>query len=308
MPEMEKLDFKPVTAEDYERLYPYTSAYGEGSCQHSPVSMYALYEKYGDATAISEGFLYVLRENLCDDAYRVYLAPLGGDEAALKEAYERIFADARAYGKKVKFLSLTQKHADFLEEAFPGRFQKACERDLAEYVYDVKTLSQFPGKDFAKRRSEIRKFWREYGKKAEVSQVTALDFDELLTFSETWIYENEETHDKEALSRELRDIRKLIAHYDELHLSGTVLRVDGKVEAFCIGSAINDQYYDIMIEKGVRDIPGVYRVVRQEDAKQRALQFSYMNYEEDVGVPGIRQLKESYGPAFLLKKYVMTEQ
>ena len=66
--------------------------------------------------------------------------------------------------------------------------------------------------------------------------------------------------------------------------------------------------YDIMIEKGVRDIPGVYRVLRAEDTKLRAASFAYMNYEEDVGVPGLRQLKESYGPARLLTKYVMTEQ
>ena len=308
MSKTEMLDFQPIAASDYDRLYPYTSAYGEGSCQHSPVSMFALSEKYGDSTAICDGFLYVLRENLCDDAYRVYLAPLGGDRAALKGAYERILADAHAHGKKVRFVSLTQTHADFLEEAFPGLFEKACERDLAEYVYEVRTLAEFPGKDLSKRRSEIRKFWREYGEKATVAPITEKDFDELLTFSETWIYENEETHDKVALSRELRDIRKLIEHYDALHLTGTVLRVEGKVEAFCIGSALNDQYYDIMIEKGVRDIPGVYRVLRAEDTKLRAASFAYMNYEEDVGVPGLRQLKESYGPARLLTKYVMTEQ
>ena len=37
--ESQDLEFLPVTWSDYERIYPYTSAYGEGSCQHSPVSM-----------------------------------------------------------------------------------------------------------------------------------------------------------------------------------------------------------------------------------------------------------------------------
>ena len=59
-----ELDFKPVCIGDIEEIYTYTSKYGEGSCQHSPVSMYSLSEKYGDATDIRDGFLYTLKERL----------------------------------------------------------------------------------------------------------------------------------------------------------------------------------------------------------------------------------------------------
>ena len=90
--ESQDLEFLPVTWEDYERIYPYTSAYGEGSCQHSPVSMASLAEKYGDAVCMRDGFMYTLRSHLCDEEYRVYLAPLGCGDVA--EAFRRIFADA----------------------------------------------------------------------------------------------------------------------------------------------------------------------------------------------------------------------
>ena len=39
MPEKRALVFTPVDFADYDKIFPYTSAYGEGSCQHSPVSM-----------------------------------------------------------------------------------------------------------------------------------------------------------------------------------------------------------------------------------------------------------------------------
>ena len=83
MQDSQALAFLPVTWEDYELIYPYTSAYGEGSCQHSPVSMASLEEKYGDSICMRDGFMYTLRSRLCDDEYRVYLAPLGSGDVAL---------------------------------------------------------------------------------------------------------------------------------------------------------------------------------------------------------------------------------
>ena len=51
----------------------------------------------------------------------------------------------------------------------------------------------------------------------------------------------------------------------------------------------------------------IYRVIRQESARLNLEGFQYVNFEEDIGVPGLRQLKESYGPAFLIEKYIAAE-
>ena len=135
MQESQNLNFQPVTWKDYDRIYPYTSAYGEGSCQHSPVSMASLEEKYGDAVCMRDGFMYTLRSRLCDDEYRVYLAPLGSGDVA--EAFRRIFDDAGRFGKKVKFVTLTQKYAILLQEAFPDL------RKIARYIDRARLQSRF---------------------------------------------------------------------------------------------------------------------------------------------------------------------
>ena len=51
------LDFKPVTLKDKERIEKYSFKYGENSCQHSFVSMYAHSGKYGDSFAEKDGWL-----------------------------------------------------------------------------------------------------------------------------------------------------------------------------------------------------------------------------------------------------------
>lgn len=306
LPVIMGMDLKPVSLDDIEILYQYTSLYGEGCCQHSPVSMWSLYEKYGDSFCIQDGFLYVCREHLCDDGYRVYLAPFGAGDIA--GAFETILADAHSREKKAKFITLTEKYVNILNQAFPGQFECINDRNLAEYIISAETMRDFPGKIHARRRTEIRSFWRDFGDRTEVHEMTADDLEEVLDYAHEWRDKYSETHDEDALERELKCIRKQIWNYDKLGISGTVIRIDGNVKAFCYGVGLNDDYYDVLIEKGDREYPGIYRVLRQESTKLNVTGYKYVNFEEDVGVPGLRRLKESYGPEFLIGKYRVTEQ
>ncbi len=306
LPVIMGMDLKPVSLDDIKTIYQYTSLYGEGCCQHSPVSMWSLYEKYGDSFCIQDGFLYVCREHLCDDDYRVYLAPFGAGD--IVGAFETILADAHSHEKKAKFITLTEKYVNTLNQAFPGQFECINDRDLAEYIISAETMRDFPGKFHARRRTEIRSFWRDFGDRTEVHEMTADDLEEVLDYAHEWRDKYSETHDEDALERELKCIRKQIWNYDKLGISGTVIRIDGNVKAFCYGVGLNDDYYDVLIEKGDREYSGIYRVLRQESTKLNVTGYKYVNFEEDVGVPGLRRLKESYGPEFLIGKYRVTEQ
>lgn len=306
MQDSQALAFLPVTWEDYELIYPYTSAYGEGSCQHSPVSMASLEEKYGDSICMRDGFMYTLRSRLCDDEYRVYLAPLGSGDVA--EAFRRIFADAESFGKKVKFVTLTQKYAIRLQEAFPDRFDIVEERDLAEYMYRSEKMGFFPGGMLKKRRNEVNAFWAKYGDRAAVTRITPEDHEDILAFEHRWLTENLESHDGQALAREERMIKAQLMYFDLMRLSGIVLRIDGEVHGFGYGTRLSDSCYDAIVEKGDRAIPHIYKVLRQEAVKQCALDCDWVNAEEDLGIEGLRLLKYSYQPEFLLRKFIATER
>ncbi|MBQ7646510.1 MAG: DUF2156 domain-containing protein, partial [Clostridia bacterium] len=247
---MPVLSFKPVLIEDYETIYPYTSAYGEGSCQHSPVSMYSLSEKYGDSYCIQDGFLYVMRSALCEGDHRVYLAPLG--KGPTRDAFLRILDDAAHYGKKVRFYTLTEKAAALLDDCFPGRFLIEEDRDLAEYVYKTRIMATFPGIHLKKRRNEVNAFLVEYRDRVTVEPITSANKEEIKKFEHTWVEINKSTHDMFALEREERMIIKQLDHFDELHLSGLVVRIDGEICGFGYGTKLSDGFYDAIAEKGDR--------------------------------------------------------
>ena len=308
MSPLSALLFEPIRLEDTGRIYRYTSVYGEGSCQHSPVSMYSLWEKYEDCICERDGFLYTLRRRLCDETYRVYLAPLGGGDR--RQAFETVFADAQKYGKKAKFLTLTETAAAVLEKEFPGRFNLWEDRNLAEYFYRAETMAGFLGGALKKRRVEAHTFWNRYGSRAVVGDLCAADFPEVLAFTRQWLEMNRETHDAHALEREERMIEKQLQHYDALGLSGVTVRIDGDLFGYGYGVKLSDRFYDAIAEKGDRRIPYIYRVLRMEATKRCAVPAGceFVNMEEDVGIPGLRALKNAYKPDFLLRKYVAIER
>ncbi len=301
-----KLDFSPVEPENLKHIFEYTAAFGEGSCQHSPVSMWSLTEKYGDQFCIKDNVLYILRSKLCDDNYRVYLAPLGGGN--LHDNFANIIADANAYGKKVKFLTLTEKYAKALEESFPGEFDIYADVNLDEYMYTTKRMSTFSGNKLKKRRSEVNTFWNIYGDRAKVKVIGPEDHEDLLKFGRDWLLNNTEEKDELALCREYRMIKKQILHYDILGLSGIILRIDGQVQGFGYGCRLSDTYYDAIAEKGNHEIPHIYKVLRQESVKQCAMDCTYVNMEEDLGIEGLRAVKHAYKPEFMLHKYIASKK
>lgn len=302
---MSEIDFHPIALEDYDVVWKYMSKYGEGSCQHSFVSMFSLYEKYGDAICEQDGFLYVLREHLCREGVRVYLAPMGNGDR--KEAFEKILEDAHSHHAAAEFQTLTETVCRFLEEQFPGKFQITECRDYAEYIYRTEKMATFDGKKLRKKRQEISRFYREYGDRVSVTRISKNDFPEILEFENKWLWQNREDHDSSALEREARAIDLQLEHFDALHLSGIVVRIDNVVHGYGYGTPLSDTYYDALIEKGDRDVHDIYRVLRQESVKQCALSYTYVNLEEDVGVEGLRALKLSYQPEILLKKYIVRE-
>ena len=96
--------------------------------------------------------------------------------------------------------------------------------------------------------------------------------------------------------------------FQELEMCGGLLRVDGKIVAFCIGEAVCDDTMVVHVEKAYHDIAGAYAMINQQFAKHQAAGYLYLNREDDVGDEGLRQAKLSYHPAFLVEKGVITEK
>ncbi|MCF0132832.1 MAG: DUF2156 domain-containing protein [Blautia sp.] len=302
---MTGLDFRPLSLEDKETVDSYMIENGDGSCQHSFVSMYFHQEKYGDRICIQNGFLYTLRTAFCDEEYRVYLAPMGKGD--LKEAYEQVFRDAAAHQKKVKFFTITQAHADFLDQEFPQRFISENSREYGEYFYKTEKMMTFSGGELSKRRREINQFWTLYGEHVTVESISPENAEEIRDFEHAWVESYRETHDEDDLLREERMIAMHLEQFGNMGFRGVLLRYDGEVIGFTYGAKLGDYAFDDIVEKGNRTYKNIHKVLRKEMAKQ-CQDCRYINVEEDLGIKMLRDMKLQYQPEFLLAKFIAYER
>ena len=81
-----------------------------------------------------------------------------------------------------------------------------------------------------------------------------------------------------------------------------MLFVEDRLAAFTFGTPINHNTFGIHFEKADIHIDGIYSAINQEFAAHLPEQYLYLNREEDLGIPGLRQAKLSYHPVLLLEK------
>lgn len=303
------LDFKKITLEDKGKLMKYLYRYGENSCQHSFVSMFCMAEKYGDMYAEDNGYLFILRSGKCTPEHRIYLFPMGDIEnkKALIDAISKILEDAKKYGKKVRFETLTKKATDAINSLFPGRFKSENIRDYAEYIYTHEKLALLPGKELASKRYDINTFFRDYGERCAIERIGQKHMEEIKAFQKEWLSDMLKDSEDVQLELENTAIGIGLDNFFELGLSGIVIYVDGKMTGYAYGAPISDECYNVIIEKGDRSIADIYRILNRDLVRMCCDGFSYINREEDVGVEGLRKAKMSYKPDILLEKYIVTE-
>ena len=59
------------------------------------------------------------------------------------------------------------------------------------------------------------------------------------------------------------------------------------------------------IEKASPDLPGAFQVINQQFLEHQWSGYEFVNREQDLGVPGLRQAKESYLPHHMVEKFIV---
>ncbi|MDR3236899.1 MAG: phosphatidylglycerol lysyltransferase domain-containing protein, partial [Spirochaetia bacterium] len=93
---------------------------------------------------------------------------------------------------------------------------------------------------------------------------------------------------------------------DELSLSGTIYYAGGRPAGFILGEKLTDDSYALHFAKGLTVFKGIYPFMYNSFAKSLREQYGFLNFEQDLGSPALRQAKASYRPDMMLKKYMVS--
>lgn len=228
-----------------------------------------------------------------------YLFPCGcGD---LAKAVNGILRE-----ENVRFYSLSEESKKYLEENAPGRFEFCELRNDGDYVYLRESLATLKGKKLSAKRNHINRFiaenpdWR-------YEPITIHNIKEVEEMHEKWC-EIVDDGSKKGLSKESEVVKKALKNYDDLKLSGGLIRAGGRVVAFSLGDRLNDKTFLVHIEKAFADVTGAYQIINREFVLHNCMDYEFVNREDDTGDESLRKAKLSYRPYEIVKKYGAKEK
>jgi hypothetical protein len=189
-------------------------------------------------------------------------------------------------------------------DALVEPFVAQLDRDQSDYVYLSRDLIELAGRDLHAKKNHVNRFKRTY--RHEYRRLSADLSGACLAMETAWC-DLRHCWETRSLASEEVAIHEALHHFGELSYLGGVILVEGKVEAFALGEALNPDTFVCHVEKANPDVDGLYAAINQMFCEAEAARFTYVNREQDLGVPGLRKAKESYQPHHLEHKYRVTE-
>ncbi len=289
------IDFKPLTLADAQWVKPLLWNSGERGAEYSFANALVWGSFYKLECAKIDGFM--VSRSAFDTP--TYMFPRGTGD--VKTVMEALMQDAAERGKPFIMRGISLKSKESIEQLFPNRFEFKSLRDTADYIYAVEDLTSLAGRKLQPKRNLASRFAKNYNWSYE--DITAENIAECATMSKEWCIANH-CEENGSLEMETTVVSRMLGLYFDLGLKGGLLRVDGKVVAFTIGEAINEETFIVHIEKAFTEYQGAYQTINQQFIQRNAAGFMYVNREDDAGDEGLRRAKESYHPVFMEEKFL----
>ena len=213
-------------------------------------------------------------------------------------------------------------------------------RDYDEYVYLKEKLIDLSGRALHKKKNHLNYFLRNF--EYEVKPIREIDPEDILRLAaEIRDFKAQDEDEEEDIENEFEAIKQILdilftpaptelnstglsselnsetissghasdklrpcgSGPDDCPIYGVGIYINSKLEAFAIGEIITDTYAAEHFEKANDSFRGLYQLVCREFCKQLPESVIYVNREEDMGIPGLRQAKEALKPEHMEKRF-----
>ena len=180
--------------------------------------------------------------------------------------------------------------ADRLEKQFPGRWDIRRVPQDDEYLYDTEGHRTLAGGAYANMRTQVHKVEREY--RPRTAWLSDDTIEDALQVIRQWSHGE---HRFEACT--LRDDRvdeEALLKRRELGITGIVLYLKDEPVAVTAGFALDRDTFDVAVAKSISTAQGVPYYAKRELFVR--IEQPVVNLEEDLGIPGLRRMKQGMHP------------
>ena len=296
---MDIIDFKELEKADKPRLDAFFKERYYENSHFNFTNLYMWRQPYHIMWAVEDGVLYMKAEW----EGRVFAMQPFGPISKMEDAITHWLAYFREIGQPFEISGIERSMAERLQ-AYPGAvFDVQADRDNFDYVYRSEDLIQLAGRKYHSKKNHLNSFHKNYAE-AEYLPIT----DEIVTQCKLningWYKRREQDMpDDPFIENERAAIIEVLNNFADFGLKGGALLVGKRIVAFTFGEQLNRDTAVIHVEKADPEVRGAYPAINQAFIAHEWADMTYINREEDMGLDGLRQAKESYKPVKMIEKF-----
>lgn len=296
--------FTPLTPSDYTRLLPYFDNQVHRLCYYSLSAFICWTSPVSYPEWAIDGDLLLIAMRHPKDSTKDYLY--------LPVARGRYVSPEQLH-------TLAEKHGFSHYHLVPGEyvdtqapedlnrwFHVSEDPELADYIYHTEDLAGLKGKKYSKKRNLVNQFLKTHvdQNRVAIHDFTGKDILECLSFLDFWTEDRDmESSDNPWAMMEYHASKNAVETIETLGYRGTVMRIDGEVKAFGLGSTLTSDLGGYHFEKADPYIKGLYQYFDQQCVRRLFPDVPLINKECDMGEPGLRQSKRSYYPVDYVRAF-----
>jgi len=181
--------------------------------------------------------------------------------------------------------------------------------DSFDYILSVNELAELRGNRYHDKRNMVKRFKKlypdHYARPLDLTkEKTRKDIEDLFLF---WGQKKGKT--KTETEIELIAIKRVFDLVNVLKVTGIGIYLQGRLIGFSIYHPVQSNFAILSFEKADSSYRGIYEYVNYCAASHlKTLGCKYINYEQDLGIPGLKKAKMLWRPVFFLKKYIVEEK
>lgn len=186
-------------------------------------------------------------------------------------------------------------------------FKIAEDRGNFDYIYELADLAKLTGRKHKNKRHKVNHVRHTFAEKLLVDNTNYIDHQLRQKIEE--VFDKWKKHSKQT-EHEIRSeniaVTRLLDNADSLNLLITLVSLETEPVAFSINEVLVDKYAICHFEKAAPIHHHIFSFVTHQAAEYLLGQeCTYVNWEQDLDIPGLRQSKMFYHPSHFLKKYTV---
>jgi hypothetical protein len=288
-------EFKPIAIEDRDFIRGKIDAYGPETSELNFTNVFIWRAHYGFSWSVWRDWLLVVGD--CPGNGVCALPPIGPPSRA---EVSRMLLSWLEKERHIDGPCIDRADTRLVAElSAAGGFSYEATRDHFDYVYRTEDLIKLEGKAYHSKRNHLNYLMRSYGFAYEA--ITERHIEACLDLAAEWCVLRR-CEDDLNLIGEGDATREALLNFEALQIKGAAILIEGRVEAFTLGERLNAQTAVVHIEKAV-DTRGLYAAINQQFCEREWPDTPFINREQDLGEPGLREAKLSYNPDHMVEKF-----